>query len=395
MSPFEQDPNLYQGRTRVMRACARLRDLSVLAILILDLVGPAPPANAQDAFVLNGPQPKLESLLPRAPQAAQAQQANSADVNLAQRADPFVLNRHVPKLESLVARAQRHGIAPAQAVAAADPICDIFANGYDVTGATPCATCFDGVTDYDETDVDCGGAWCNSCADGKQCVSNSDCSSTLCNLGNHTCSPATCLDNVQDGSETDVDCGGPVCPTCADTKKCTANSDCTSGACDFVSGVCVASLCVDERHDGTETGVDCGGPVCSACANGQLCVMNSDCSSNWCNGGTCTNPVCNGVGCVYCSPINPDPICGTDSHCLPQPDTTSVCTFPAGSGTSGALCATDADCAGPLACINTGSAVTTCQNWCAYPSGTCPGFQTCTELNPPAYTGSAEWGVCI
>jgi hypothetical protein len=343
---------------------ARLRGWSVLAFLILCLVGAAPRATAEDAFVLNRPLPKLESLLPRTQRQA-------------------------------ITPARRFVIASAPAVTAVDPVCDIFANGYDVPGAKPCATCFDGVTDWDETDTDCGGAWCTACADGKHCLANNDCVSSLCNPGPLTCSPATCLNGMQDGGETDVDCGGP-CPTCTNGLKCLANSDCTSGACDFLSGVCVASLCLDQRKDGSETDIDCGGPACPTCANGKLCFFNSDCTEGWCRAGTCANPVCNGVGCVYCDPTNPQPICGTDSHCIPQPDTTSVCSFPAGAGTSGAFCSTDADCAGPLACVGSGSTFA-CQAWCAYSpiTNTCPGIQTCTELNPAVYTGSSEWGVCI
>ena len=106
--------------------------------------------------------------------------------------------------------------------------------------------------------------------------------------------------------------------------------------------------------------------------------------------------VCNGIGCTYCSPSNPKPLCGSDSHCSPnpQPDSTSVCSYPAGSGMSGAACSALSDCAGPLTCINGGSS-TTCQNWCAVSGGTCPGGQSCYSLIPAVYTGSTEWGVCL
>ena len=46
----------------------------------------------------------------------------------------------------------------------------------------------------------------------------------------------TCTDRLRNGSETDVDCGGP-CPTCADGQKCGKgdmcgkDSDCLSGKC--------------------------------------------------------------------------------------------------------------------------------------------------------------------
>ena len=104
--------------------------------------------------------------------------------------------------------------------------------------------------------------------------------------------------------------------------------------------------------------------------------------------------VCSGVGCTYCSPVDPLPLCGSDSHCSPQVDHTSVCSYPAGPGTSGATCSALADCTGPFACINKGFSMT-CQKWCAIASGSsCPG-QTCTSLNPPVFTDGTEWGICL
>jgi hypothetical protein len=40
-----------------------------------------------------------------------------------------------------------------------------------------------------------------------------------------------CTNGVQDGSETDVDCGGGECPPCDDGKLCMQNSDCVSMEC--------------------------------------------------------------------------------------------------------------------------------------------------------------------
>jgi len=48
--------------------------------------------------------------------------------------------------------------------------------------------------------------------------------------------PDTCADGVKDGAETDVDCGGGACPSCADGRACAAKSDCQSLACS--AGVC-------------------------------------------------------------------------------------------------------------------------------------------------------------
>ena len=45
--------------------------------------------------------------------------------------------------------------------------------------------------------------------------------------------------------------------------------------------------CNDGLRNGNETDVDCGGPACADCANGQRCTVGSDCTSGTCFGGTC------------------------------------------------------------------------------------------------------------
>ncbi len=67
-------------------------------------------------------------------------------------------------------------------------------------------------------------------------LSGTDCSQnggTKCQTG--LCVPAGCLDNVKNGSETDIDCGGP-CAKCVNGKSCSVNNDCALNNC--VGGVC-------------------------------------------------------------------------------------------------------------------------------------------------------------
>jgi hypothetical protein len=45
--------------------------------------------------------------------------------------------------------------------------------------------------------------------------------------------------------------------------------------------------CTDGIQNQDETYIDCGGTICPACANGQGCSGNSDCQSNNCQSGTC------------------------------------------------------------------------------------------------------------
>lgn len=47
---------------------------------------------------------------------------------------------------------------------------------------------------------------------------------------------ASCTNNVKDGTETDVDCGGASCPACADGRTCILAADCKSLACS--AGTC-------------------------------------------------------------------------------------------------------------------------------------------------------------
>ncbi len=91
-------------------------------------------------------------------------------------------------------------------------------------------------------------------------------------------------------------CGGLLCPPCSDGHGCKMNADCGSGVCQ--NHTCVtppppAASCTDNIKNGAETDVDCGGPVCSPCDDGQTCVGQSDCKSDECESGICTTvPAC-------------------------------------------------------------------------------------------------------
>jgi hypothetical protein len=63
-------------------------------------------------------------------------------------------------------------------------------------------------------------------------VSGPDCKSGVCNA--NVCQPA-CNDNIKNGDETDVDCGGS-CGPCAVGLGCAVPGDCASGTC--VGGTC-------------------------------------------------------------------------------------------------------------------------------------------------------------
>jgi len=72
-----------------------------------------------------------------------------------------------------------------------------------------------------------------------------------------TCAAAICPDGVKNGKETGVDCGGTDCPACAAGQVCKTAADCASGHC--VGLVCVACIAADECP---APGGECGQPAC-------------------------------------------------------------------------------------------------------------------------------------
>lgn len=90
-----------------------------------------------------------------------------------------------------------------------------------------------------------------------------------------------CANYKRDGSETDIDCGGPVCGACGTGKSCRVDRDCISKLCNS-DGKCSAASCNDGIKNGSETDVDCGGPDCMPCGRGMLCAATNDCQSHVC-----------------------------------------------------------------------------------------------------------------
>jgi hypothetical protein len=256
------------------------------------------------------------------------------------------------------------------------------------------AGCADQVKDNLETDVDCGGGGCATCALSQMCggLANGvrDCASGVCSATGMVCVANACLDQAKDGAETDIDCGGGACPTCATTKACLIGADCTSTFCAANSKVCVATQCLDEAKNGTETDVDCGGATCNKCGNGKDCLISGDCTSTFCSAtgkkcvatqcqdqtknGTETDVDCGGATCNKC---------GNGLACLGDADCTSgICS------TVSKLCVatrcqdeqknnaeTDVDCGGgtcPKCADGKGCAATTdCVNYCSNVTNKC------------------------
>ena len=101
--------------------------------------------------------------------------------------------------------------------------------------------------------------------------------------------PARCNNNRKDGSETYIDCGGPTCDGCGNGQDCLLNRDCDNNYCNS-SNKCATPRCDDGVGNGGETDVDCGGG-CKDCEVGKFCDKNSDCKTDNCDSSTgkCTD----------------------------------------------------------------------------------------------------------
>jgi len=94
--------------------------------------------------------------------------------------------------------------------------------------------------------------------------------------------PANCNNNRKDGDETDIDCGG-FCDGCSIGKDCLLDADCDTLFCNSQNNKCATASCTDRVKNGAETDVDCGGGKCKKCDNGDSCRKNTDCKTNNCD----------------------------------------------------------------------------------------------------------------
>lgn len=116
----------------------------------------------------------------------------------------------------------------------------------------------------------------------ESCETNADCESNYCSEEG-VCKVASCDDGLQNGWQTDVDCGGPKdsCPRCEAGDSCKENRDCAAGLqCN--NGTCQERQCLNEEEQ-------CGGE-CGPCSKGVECEVPSDCETRNCEDGVCVEP---------------------------------------------------------------------------------------------------------
>jgi hypothetical protein len=132
------------------------------------------------------------------------------------------------------------------------------------------------------------------------------------------CTPATCSDGLQNGTEAAIDCGGS-CPACAPGVACCTGTACASGSC--VSGVCTTK------------------------SIGAPCLSGAECSSTFCVDGYCCTTMCT-PNCQACNIV--------PGNCQP---------VPVGEPPSHGSCANCGLCNGSGMCCSV--------NQCTPPNGQC------------------------
>lgn len=202
------------------------------------------------------------------------------------------------------------------------------------------AHCTNEVQNTTESDVDCGGFECQRCAAGRKCVSASDCASGQC--AQNSCQDPSCANERPDSGETDLDCGGRRCRPCESGRHCKVDADCTSGVC--ADETCAEPSCSDGHKNGGELDVDCGGDGCPGCRAGTPCSAESECASGRCLNGKCD---------VECGAGSAE--CDGDLSVECEVQTTSD---PSHCGACGALCALDH--AEP-SCVESACAIAACE----------------------------------
>jgi plastocyanin len=106
----------------------------------------------------------------------------------------------------------------------------------------------------------------------------------ICHGGLRTCSGGAfgaCAGEQLPSAET---CNG-VDEDCNGTPDDGAGAACSSGVCAL--GACQPPSCTDHVKNGDETGEDCGGATCPACASGLGCALDRDCQSGMCFAAVC------------------------------------------------------------------------------------------------------------
>lgn len=209
------------------------------------------------------------------------------------------------------------------------------AGGASNTGGAPSGDCTNEIQDGAETDIDCGGP-CTPCALGEGCSSDTDCGTRECGAASKLCEP--CVDGGCDlGSYCDQANSGTCLPAKPIGEACTG----ASGECheDCVDGYCCENLCSGECKscDGAHNIGGLNGR-CDNIKEGEN--PDGECAQ-WCSGF--------GNGCVVCGDGMVGPLEGCDDG---NTDDCGHCTADCSGGTSAGPCANGIGCVVPNDCLS-------------------------------------------
>ena len=142
---------------------------------------------------------------------------------------------------------------------------------------------------YESSDMLCNDG--NVCTLG-QCFGQGGCFYSETELPCDDGDPCTKGDTCNGAGEClpDVVLCGEECQLCGPGEECDSPADCESKVCK--GGVCKAPQCDDEVANGAESDLDCGGGVCDECIVGRGCNLAADCLEGFCSNGTCVVPPC-------------------------------------------------------------------------------------------------------
>lgn len=167
------------------------------------------------------------------------------------------------------------------------------------------------VTD-DDPGTDCSTGVCDGDGACVDCLVNEDCEVDEICTDQNECAPGSCDDDVENGDETDEDCGGPACGKCAVDLKCLVPADCLSNFCDDGQNPPRCELCTDDPDCVTaDEFCDDAGACVAKLPQGDPCDDAAECDSGFCEDGFCCNNACTG-DCERCDSANtsaPDGTC--------------------------------------------------------------------------------------
>ncbi|RAL20327.1 hypothetical protein DL240_17245 [Lujinxingia litoralis] len=154
-------------------------------------------------------------------------------------------------------------------------------------GGSECEACRTGESCREASDCDSG--YCTagvcveeSCAD-VTCGDDETCYRAVCYLscdGADACDPSS---RCYEGVCLPLDCSATTCEsdeTCyrgVCYAACSGDASCPEEGAQCLEGSCVVATCTDGLQNGAETDIDCGGSECEACAPGKACQEEGDC----------------------------------------------------------------------------------------------------------------------